>query len=113
MTLVMIAHLFLVTLQQDFQEQAPALTVSQARMFLKDPWSQINETYHASLGLDGDTIRTHKGKKTTDLFLVGLSAFTRILRSTSLDRIQCFFHRLFTGWAWPHKLEIMLQNQKC
>jgi len=34
MTLVMIAHLFLVTLQQDFQEQAPALTVSQARMLL-------------------------------------------------------------------------------
>lgn len=35
MTLVMIAHLFLVTLQQDFREQAPALTVSQARMLLK------------------------------------------------------------------------------
>jgi len=34
MTLVMIAHLFLVSLQQDFQEQAPALTVSQARMLL-------------------------------------------------------------------------------
>ena len=35
MTLVMIAHLFLVTLQQEFHEQAPALTVSQARMLLK------------------------------------------------------------------------------
>lgn len=35
MTLVMIAHLFLVTLQQEFREQAPALTVSQARMLLK------------------------------------------------------------------------------
>lgn len=35
MTLVMIAHLFLVTLQQDFLKQAPALTVSQARMLLK------------------------------------------------------------------------------
>jgi SRSO17 transposase len=34
MTLVMIAHLFLVTLQQDFQEQAPALTISQVRMLL-------------------------------------------------------------------------------
>jgi SRSO17 transposase len=35
MTLVMIAHLFLVTLQQEFREQAPALTISQARMLLK------------------------------------------------------------------------------
>ena len=60
-----------------------------------------------------ETIRAHKGKRTTGLFLVGLSAFTRILRSTSLDRIQRFFHRLFVGWAWPRKLEIILQNQKC
>ena len=61
----------------------------------------------------GETIRAHKGKRTTGLFLVGLSAFTRILRSTSLDRIQQFFYRLFVGWTWPHKLEIILQNQKC
>ncbi len=62
---------------------------------------------------EGETIRAHKGKRTTGLFLVGLSAFTRILRSTSLNRIQCFFHRLFIGWTWPYKLEIKLQNQKC
>jgi hypothetical protein len=62
---------------------------------------------------EGETICAHRGKRTTGLFLVGLSAFTRILRSTSLDRIQRFFHRLFVGWAWPHKLEIILQNQKC
>jgi hypothetical protein len=61
----------------------------------------------------GETIRAHGGKRTTGLFLVGLSAFTRILRSTSLDRIQRFFYRLFVGWTWPHKLEIILQNQKC
>jgi hypothetical protein len=61
----------------------------------------------------GETIRAHREKRTTGLFLVGLSAFTRILRSTSLDRIQRFFHRLFVGWTWPHKLEIELQNQKC
>jgi hypothetical protein len=61
----------------------------------------------------GETIRAHKEKRTTGLFLVGLSAFTRILRSTSLDRIQRFFYRLFVGWTWPHKLEIKLQNQKC
>jgi hypothetical protein len=62
---------------------------------------------------EGETIRAHKGKRTTGLFLVGLSAFTRILRSTSLDRIQRFFYRLFVGWMWPHRLEILFQNQKC
>jgi len=61
----------------------------------------------------GETIRAHKEKRTTGLFLVGLSAFTRILRSTSLDRIQHFFYRLFVGWTWPHKLEIKFMNQKC
>jgi hypothetical protein len=61
----------------------------------------------------GETIRAHKEKRTTGLFLVGLSAFTRILRSTSLDRIQRFFYRLFVGWSWPHKLEIKFLNQKC
>lgn len=35
MTLVMIAHLFLITLQQDYREEAPALTVSQTRMLLE------------------------------------------------------------------------------
>jgi len=58
-----------------------------------------------------ETIRAHKRKRTTSLFLVGLSAFTRILRSTSLDRIQRFFYRLFVGWAWPHKLELKLQTK--
>lgn len=61
----------------------------------------------------GEIIRAHRGKRTTGLFLVGLSAFTRILRSTSLDRIQRFFYRLFVGWTWPYKLEIILKNQKC
>ena len=35
MTLIMIAHLFLVTLQQDLGEQTPGLTVPQARMLLE------------------------------------------------------------------------------
>lgn len=35
MTLVMIAHLFLVTVQQELKEDAPALTVPQARMLLQ------------------------------------------------------------------------------
>jgi len=63
--------------------------------------------------VEGEAIRAHKGKRTTGLFLVGLSAFTRILRSTDLDRIQRFFYRLFVGWIWPQKLAITLQNQKC
>jgi len=61
----------------------------------------------------GETIRAHKEKRTTGLFLVGLSAFTRILRSTTLYRIQRFFNRLFEGWSWPHRLEIKFLNQKC
>jgi SRSO17 transposase len=35
MTLIMLAHLFLVSVQLDLQEDAPALTVSQARMLLQ------------------------------------------------------------------------------
>lgn len=35
MALVMIAHLFLVSIQQDLKEDAPALTVSQARLLLQ------------------------------------------------------------------------------
>jgi len=35
MTLVMIAHLFLVTLQQEFREDMSALTVPQARILLE------------------------------------------------------------------------------
>ena len=61
----------------------------------------------------GENIRAHKEKRTTGLFLVGLCAFTRILRSTTLCRIQHFFYRLFVGWSWPHKLETKLLNQKC
>ena len=60
-----------------------------------------------------ETISAHKQKRTTGLLLVGLSDFTRILRSTNLDRVQRFFHRLFVGWMWPQKLAIILQNQKC
>lgn len=35
MTLVMIVHLFLVSIQQELKEDAPALTVSQARLLLQ------------------------------------------------------------------------------
>jgi len=35
MTLIMLAHLFLVSVQLDLREDAPALTVSQARMLLQ------------------------------------------------------------------------------
>ncbi len=60
----------------------------------------------------GETIAAHKHKRTTGLFLVGLSAFTRLLRTAKIDRIQQFFYQLFNGHLWPEKLEI-LHIQKC
>jgi len=77
------------------------------------PTASANQLPFNCKDTQGETIRAHRGKRTTGLFLVGLSAFTRILRSTSLERIQRFFYRIFVGWTWPHKLEIILQNQKC
>ena len=58
----------------------------------------------------GETICAHKKKRTTGLFLVGLSAFTRILRATTLERIQQFFERLFVGWRWPQQLHQILKT---
>ena len=49
MTLVMIAHLFLVTLQQEFREDMPALTVPQARMLLESVLPRPVFDAHAAL----------------------------------------------------------------
>lgn len=49
MTLVMIAHLFLVTLQQEFREDMPALTVPQARMLLESVLPKPVFDAHAAL----------------------------------------------------------------
>ena len=52
----------------------------------------------------GEVIHAHRHKRTTGLFLVGLSAFCRILRATQLSRLLAFFQRTFTGWLWPERL---------
>lgn len=59
MTLVMIAHLFLVTLQQDFREDAPALTVSQARMLLEAVLPRPVFDANAALGVLRDIQRAN------------------------------------------------------
>jgi len=61
----------------------------------------------------GETTQAHKHQRTTGLFLEGLASFTRILRAATLHRIQAFFQRLFKGWLWPWKVEILTQTQKC
>lgn len=61
----------------------------------------------------GETLRAHKEKRTIGLFLEGLAAFTRVLRATTLARLQTFFQRLFEGWIWPYKLSRIIQIQKC
>lgn len=54
--------------------------------------------------VEGSCVKAHKEKRTKGLFLVGLCAFCRILRTNQLSRIRQFFDRLFTGWLWPEKL---------
>ena len=58
----------------------------------------------------GETIRAHKEKRTTGLFLVGLSAFTRILRSTAFDRIQRIVFSVFSiSFSWVGRGPINLR----
>lgn len=49
--------------------------------------------------------------RTRGLFLEGLAAFCRVLRATTVDRLQQFFERLFEGWLWPHRLADILQTK--
>jgi len=57
----------------------------------------------------GEVIKAHKEKRTKGLFLVGLCAFCRKLRSLKLNRLLTFFNQLFSGWFWPEKLAQILQ----
>ncbi len=59
----------------------------------------------------GESLRAHKGKRTRGLFLEGLAAFTRILRTPVLARLHQFFERLFSGWLWPQQLADLLQTK--
>ena len=59
----------------------------------------------------GEVIHAHRQKRTTGLFLVGLSAFCRIFRATQLSHLQAFFQRTFTGWLWPERLAQLLKTK--
>lgn len=59
----------------------------------------------------GESLNAHKEKRTRGLFLEGLAAFTRVLRTTILARLQLFFERLFKGWLWPQQLADLLQTK--
>lgn len=59
----------------------------------------------------GEVIHAHRQKRTIGLFLVGLSAFCRILRATHLSRLQAFFQRTFTGWLLPERLALLLETK--
>lgn len=59
----------------------------------------------------GESLRAHKKKRTRGLFLEGLAAFARILRTPVLARLQQFFDRLFRGWLWPQHLADLLQTK--
>ncbi len=60
---------------------------------------------------EGESLRAHKEKRTRGLFLEGLAAFTRILRTPVLARLQQFFERLFKGWLWPQQLADLLHQK--
>jgi len=60
---------------------------------------------------EGESLCAHKEKRTRGLFLEGLAAFTRILRTTVLARLQQFFERLFKGWLWPQQLADILHQK--
>ena len=60
--------------------------------------------------ISGEATSSHRGKRTTGLFLSGLSAFCRILRTTQLTRLKAFFSRTFTQWLWPERLAMTLSS---
>lgn len=59
----------------------------------------------------GESLRAHKENRPRGVFLEGLAAFCRVLRATTLDRIQQFFERLCEGWLGPHRLAYILQTK--
>ena len=58
----------------------------------------------------GENIHAHEERRTTGLFLVGLAAFTHVLRATNLERLQHFIEKLFVGWRWPQQLKQILYD---
>ena len=60
----------------------------------------------------GEVRNAHKDKRTTSLFLRGLTRFTRLLRSFDLSRVHQFFQQLFSGYRWLDSFHQQF-HQKC
>ena len=60
----------------------------------------------------GEVRNAHKDKRTTSLFLRGLTRFTRLLRAFSVSRVRQFFEQLFKGYRWLDTLDEQL-HQRC
>ncbi len=60
----------------------------------------------------GQAPNAHKDKRTTSLFLRGLTRFTRLLRSFDMSRVRQFFERLFNGYRWLDTFHQQF-HQKC
>ena len=48
----------------------------------------------------GEVCNAHKEKRTTSLFLRGLTRFTHLLRAVDVSRVRQFFEQLFNGYRW-------------
>ena len=60
----------------------------------------------------GEVRNAHKDKRTTSLFLRGLTRFTRLLRSLDVTRVRQFFEQLFSGYRWLETFHEQF-HQKC
>ncbi len=60
----------------------------------------------------GEVRNAHTDKRTTSLFLRGLTRFTRLLRSFDLSRVHRFFQQLFSGYRWLDSFHQRF-HQKC
>ena len=61
---------------------------------------------------EGDAPNAHKDKRTTSLFLRGLTRFTRLLRCFDVSRVHHFFQQLFSGYRWLDTVHQQF-HQKC
>ena len=48
----------------------------------------------------GEVCNAHKEKRTTSLFLRGLTRFTHLLCAVDVSRVRQFFEQLFNGYRW-------------
>ena len=60
----------------------------------------------------GEVRNAHTDKRTTSLFLRGLTRFTRLLRSVDVNRVRQFFEQLFGGYRRLDTFHQQL-HQKC